>query len=69
MSSDTVYREEYVRETGLVPGWLCHSTVCSGGTPGGVFNGDAKEFRLTCRCCGSPRPRVEHVVRGTHGKH
>ena len=53
------YQEEYIREV-LAWGWFC--PACK------VWNSDAKEFRLTCRCCDRARPRVEHVVRGTHGK-
>lgn len=53
------YREEYVREA-LCWGFFCRKC--------GAFTGDEKEFHVTCRCCGHPRPRVDHVVRGTHGK-
>ena len=32
----------------LAAGWWC---ACGG------FNGDAKEFRMTCRACDAPRPK------------
>jgi hypothetical protein len=53
------YREEYMREA-LCWGWFCRAC--------GVWNGDAKVFLTACRCCEASRPRVDHVVRGTHGK-
>jgi hypothetical protein len=53
------YREEYVREM-LAWGWFCRGC--------GIWNGDEKEFLIVCRHCEHPRPRVDHVVRGTKGK-
>jgi rRNA maturation endonuclease Nob1 len=53
------YQEEYIREA-LAWGWYCRAC--------GAFTGDEKKFHVECRCCGHPRPRVEHVVRGTRGK-
>lgn len=55
----TICREEYVQEP-LAMGFFCRAC--------GVFNGDAKVFLVTCRSCDAPRPRLEHVVRGTKGK-
>ncbi len=54
-------QEEYVVDS-LATGFFCRKPGC------GVWNGDAKEFRRTCRSCGADRPRRDHVVRGTRGK-
>lgn len=43
---------EYVVEP-LATGFFCRNTAC------GAFNGDAKEFRLTCRACETPRPKMD----------
>lgn len=45
---------EYVVEP-LTEGWFCRNPTC------GVFNGDAKEFFLSCRTCGSDRPKHSAV--------
>jgi len=37
----------------LTPGWICPNVAC------GVFNGDVKEHRTTCRSCETPRPNCE----------
>jgi len=55
------YQEEYIIEP-LTLGWFCRNKDC------GIFNGDLKEFLIECRYCKSPRPKHEHVVRGTKGK-
>ena len=61
MFAGGTYREEYVREA-LAYGWTCPNKAC------GVWNGDEKEFLLSCRCCSTNRPRKLSVERGTKGK-
>lgn len=55
----SIVREEYVTEA-LAWGFFCRRC--------GAFTGDAKEFHVTCRCCGAPRPKHNHVARFTRGK-
>jgi hypothetical protein len=43
-------RAEYVIEP-LALGWFCRNGACR------AFNGDAKEFLIACRSCGSARPQ------------
>ncbi len=43
---------KYARDSKFLPGlgWDCPNPAC------GVFNGDLKEERTTCRSCDTPRP-------------
>jgi uncharacterized protein len=47
---------DYVVEP-LAVGWFCRNEECA------VFNGDLKEFLLTCRTCGSPRPKKNEPLK------
>lgn len=39
----------------VLKGWFCRDTVC------GVFNGNEKEIRLTCRGCGTAKPVIGDI--------
>ena len=46
-----INKDDFVQEP-LAVGWFCpNKEKC------GVFNGDAQEFLLICRCCDAPRPK------------
>jgi hypothetical protein len=54
ISKEYVPKADYVVDS-MAEGWFCRNPTC------GVFNGDAKEFHLTCRTCGSDRPKSSTV--------
>jgi len=53
-TQEYVPKDDYVVDS-MAEGWFCRNPTC------GVFNGDAKEFLLACRNCGSERPKSSTV--------